>query len=290
MVPRTLHKISPLRMAAVGIVLVVGSIVSYQIALGTSSVIGANNIGMLEETAIVSFTLTLLGLVFSFVGATRHLLQAEGDSMDKMGAPLARLSRMISEKRSLRIFTIASLSYGLLFGVASSTLVFQPGLSFSDAYGVGVPSVVPVLCCGPVGQMPQWVVYLTQQFAIIIVPMNLILLFAVSWLVGLNAAIASYTYRNRPEAVGARWVAGLGAAIGLFTVCPTCAGFFFLTLLGLGGAVALALTLSSLQAAFISIGIPILLVVPYLSLRGTIGSQACAIKNELSSRTGEAPR
>src|SRR5579864_1696496 len=192
MVPRRLHKISPLTTAALGIVFVVSSIVSYQIALGTSSVIGINSIGMLEETAIVSLGLMLFGLVLSFVGATLHLLQTGGeDILGKMGPSLARLSRMIAEKRSLRIFTIASLSYGLLFGVVSSTLVFQPGLSFSDAYGVGVPSVVPVLCCGAVGQMPQLVVYLTQHFAILIVPVNLVLLFAVSWLVGLNAAIAS---------------------------------------------------------------------------------------------------
>src|SRR4029077_20377615 len=160
MVPRRLHKISPLTTAALGIVLVVGSIVSYQIALATSSVIGTNSIGMLEETAIVSLGLMLFGLVLSFVGTTGHLRQASaGGTPGKMGSALARLSRMISEKRSLRIFAIASLSYGLLFGVASSTLVFQPGLSFSDAYGVGVPSVVPVLCCGAVGQMPQLVVY-----------------------------------------------------------------------------------------------------------------------------------
>jgi hypothetical protein len=280
-----LHKISPLTIAAVGIVLVVAPIVGYQVGLGTSSVIETNSIGLLEETAILSLGLISLGLVLSFIGATRQLLQASaGTTPGAMGASVARLSGMISEKRSLRIFAFASLSYGLLFGVVSSTLVFQPGLSFSDAYGVGVPSVVPVLCCGTVGQMPQLVVYLTQQFAILIVPMNLILLFVVSWLVGLNAAIASYTYRNRPEAVGARWMMGLGAVIGLFTVCPTCAGFFFLTVLGLGGAVVLAFTLSSLQAAFIGIGIPILLVMPYLSLRGRLSSRACAVKRQLSSQ------
>jgi hypothetical protein len=285
MFPLWRRRISPLTTVAVGITLVVGSIVGYQLALGTSSVIATKNIGLFEETAIVSLSLLLLGLVFSFIGITRHLVQARsGSTLGKMEASLARLSGMVSEKRSLRIFAVASLSYGLLFGVASSTLVFQPGLSFSDAYGVGVPSVVPVLCCGVVGQMPQLIVYLTQQFAILVVPVNLILLFAVSWLVGLNAAIASYTYRNRPVAVGARWMAGLGAVVGLFTVCPTCAGFFFLTVLGLGGAVVLAFTLSSLQAVFIAIGIPVLLVMPYLSLRGRLTPHACAVEKQLSSQ------
>jgi len=115
--------------------------------------------------------------------------------------------------------------------------------------------------------MPQFVVYLTEQFAILIVPVNLILLFAVSWLVGLNAAIATYAYKHRAGSVGSRWVGGLGAIVAVFTACPTCAGFFLLTTLGLTGAVGLALTLSSLQSLFIAIGLPLLMAAPVMTAR-----------------------
>ena len=115
--------------------------------------------------------------------------------------------------------------------------------------------------------MPQLVVYLSQQFAILIVPVNLILLFAVSWLVGLNAAIATYAYKHRSSSVVNHWMGGVGALVALFTACPTCAGFFLLTMIGLAGAVTVALTLSSLQSMFIAIGLPLLVIAPIVTAR-----------------------
>jgi hypothetical protein len=272
-------RIAPLTMAAAGSMLVFSSLLGYQIDLGSSSVVATRDIEVLKETADVTLGLIFLGLTLTFIGITRHLVRnSSGGSLGKVESSMTRLSAMISEKRSVKVFALAALSYGLFFGVVSSTLVFQPGLSFSDAYGVRVPSVVPVLCCSSVGQMPQLVVYITQQFAILIVPLNLVLLFSVSWLVGLNAAVASYAYVNRPQMAGPKWITGLGALVGLFTVCPSCAGFFFLTMIGLSGAVTLALTLSSLQTIFIAIGIPILLVMPIMASRGLGTFQACAVE------------
>jgi len=60
---------------------------------------------------------------------------------------------------------------------------------------------------------------------------------------------------------------GLGAIVALFTACPTCAGFFLLTMLGLTGAVTFALTLSSLQSLFIAIGLPLLMIAPIVTAR-----------------------
>jgi len=111
------------------------------------------------------------------------------------------------------------------------------------------------------------VVYLTQQFAILVIPVNLILLFAVSWLVGLNAAVATYAYNHRSSSVGSHWMGGLGSIVALFTACPTCAGFFLLTMLGLTGAVTFALTLSSLQSLFIVVGLPLLMIAPIVTAR-----------------------
>lgn len=130
--------------------------------------------------------------------------------------------------------------------------------------------------------MPQFVVYLTQQFAILIVPVNLILLFAVSWLVGINAAIATYAYKNRSSNVRRQWFGGLGAIVALFTACPTCAGFFLLTMLGLGGAVTFALTLSSLQGVFIAVGLPMLLITPVLTAQQIPRERAtsCALREK----------
>jgi hypothetical protein len=115
--------------------------------------------------------------------------------------------------------------------------------------------------------MPQLVIYLSEQFAILIVPVNLILLVAVSWLVGLNVAIASYSYKNRSSNARSRWFSGLGAFLGIFTACPTCAGYFFLTTVGLAGAVTFALTLPSLQILFLALGLLMLLLTPIATAR-----------------------
>src|SRR5437899_12787274 len=106
--------------------------------------------------------------------------------------------------------------------------------------------MLPVICCGPLGQMPQFVVYLTQQFAILIVPVNLVLLIAVSWLVGLNVSIASYSYTNESRSVRGKWFGGLGAIVGLFSVCLPCAGFFLLLMLVLAGDGSFEVSLVSL--------------------------------------------
>jgi hypothetical protein len=248
-----------------------------------SAVIGSGNIGYLEDIAYVTLVTFSIGLILAFVGITIYLRRMRPkNNTRRITFFMNRLSLIISGKRSAKIFALVAIVYGLFFGVVSSTLVFQPGLTFSDTYGVSVPSAVPVLCCGAFGQMPQLVIYLTQQFAILIIPANVILLFTVSWLVGLNASIANYTYTKRPQFAGGKWISGFGAFVGMFTICPTCAGFFFLATVGLSGAVALALTLSSLQTLFIAVGIPFLLITPIITTRRISDLNSCGVSNDNS--------
>jgi len=201
-------------------------------------------------------------------GATRFFMRSSSNKSETTPSQTVRvISLALSEKHSFHAFVLASLVYGLFFAFVSSFLVLQPLGRFSETNGVSVPSALPVICCGQLGQMPQFVVYLTQQFAILVIPVNLILLFAVSWLVGLNAAVATYAYNHRSSSVGNQWMGGLGAIVALFTACPTCAGFFLLTMLGLTGAVTFALALSSLQSLFIVVGLPLLMIAPIVTAR-----------------------
>ena len=174
------------------------------------------------------------------------------------------LSRALNDNRSIWTFGISSLFYGLLFAAISGTIIFRPGSTFSNAYGVSVPSMIPVVCCGSLGQTPQLVLYITQQFAVLIVPLNLVLLVIISWLVGINGALAAYAFENRPPS-NAKWLVGLGATVGLFTACPTCAGLFTLTSFGLSATVFGTLALGSLQTIFIMVTLPILLFTLVLS-------------------------
>jgi MFS family permease len=264
---RESHLPSPVKLSALGGLTILASLSAYQSILSRYS-LETRNIELLEQTAYIVLALVLIGLCLALVGATRFFIGSLSQNRgSKPSMTVTVLSLALNEKHSFRTFVLASLIYGIFFAFVSTFFVFQPLGHFSETNGVSVPSALSVICCGPLGQMPQFVFYLTQQFAILIVPVNLVLLFIVSWLVGLNAAIATYAYEHRSSSVGSRWMGGLGALVALFTACPTCAGFFFLTMLGLTGALTLALTLSSLQGLFIAIGLPLLLVAPIVTAR-----------------------
>ncbi|HEX4919519.1 MAG TPA: hypothetical protein VFV92_02120, partial [Candidatus Bathyarchaeia archaeon] len=157
--------------------------------------------------------------------------------------------------------------YGIFFSFTSSLAVYRPsGLSIAGG-SVMPPSIVSVVCCGPFGQMPQLVVYLTQQFAFLVIPLNLILLFPAAWMVGLNAAIAAYSYKTESVRANRSWIGGFGAIVALFSACPTCTGFFLLAMLGLSSAIPFALTIASLQGLFILSGFPLLILAPLLAAR-----------------------
>lgn len=223
------------------------------------------DVAFLEKVAYATLALTLVGIVMILFGATSMLRKTSGQN-GSLGH-LSSISLAMSERKGAIIFLVAAASYGVLFSIISSSLVFQIGSNFSGSYGVQVPSVVPVVCCGAFGQMPQFLVYITQQVALLVIPINLILLFGVSWLVGINAASVSYLFAYRSGPTGAKWFGGLGAILSLFTACPTCAGFFFLSILGLAGAATAALTLASLQGIFVLVGIPILVCAVLLNSR-----------------------
>jgi hypothetical protein len=250
-----------------GGLLVLASLLFYQLTLYIYPVM-SRSIQLLQELAYVVLSLLLVGIFMLLGGMTRYFTRAAtGNGVSDSPSTVMVLSLALRERRSFRMFVLASILYAVFFAFVSGFLVYQPLGQFSQSYGVSVPSILPVVCCGALGQMPQFVVYLTQQFAILVVPLNLILLVAVSWLVGLNVAIATYSYRNWSTRARGKWFGGLGAIVGIFTACPTCAGFFFLTMLGLAGGVAFALTLSSLQAIFLGLGLPMLLITPITTCR-----------------------
>jgi len=154
--------------------------------------------------------------------------------------------------------------YGTAFSLMSGTLVHQPGVSFSYHYGAEVPSIEVAPCCDAPGYMPKALVYVTDSVGLQVVPVNLVLQAAVSWLVALNmsiAAVALSASRAR------RSVSGVGAITGLFVACPTCAGTAATAVLGTAGGIALGVALSQAQTGLIAVSIPVLLATPALLAR-----------------------
>ncbi len=179
-------------------------------------------------------------------------------------------------KKSRKIFLTIFVCYGIFFSLVSGTLVYQPEVSFSYHYGAEIPSAVVIPCCDQPGYMPEILVYLTDHVGLQIIPINLVLQVIVSYLVGLNVAIAVNAFSISKKTRGASTI---GAATGLFIACPTCAGSFLSLFVGVASGIALTLALVQLQTLFIAISIPVLFITPIImakKLRNSDGS--CAIE------------
>ncbi|CAI9831391.1 MAG: hypothetical protein MPI95_00035 [Nitrosopumilus sp.] len=164
-----------------------------------------------------------------------------------------------------RAFAATLAAYGVFFTLFSGTLVYQPGIDFEEHYGAEIPSAFVSPCCGPPGYMPKILVYLEWNVGLQVVPLNLVLQLAVSYLVALNVSLA---VRIRRLGGGA----GAGAAAGLFVACPACAGAAASIFAGTAGGIAVSAALAPLQTAFIAVSIPVLLAGPLVAARKLRGA------------------
>ena len=176
----------------------------------------------------------------------------------------AIIAHSINNKRSKQVFIASAIGYGIFFSLTSGTLVYQPEVLFSQHYGAIVPSVHITPCCGPAGYMPSIVGYFTEHVGFKIIPINFVLQVTVSFLVGLNFALASGAFSMYKKEGG---LGGFGAITGLFIACPTCAGTILSTLVGAGAIGAFTIALTQLQTVFIAVSVPVLLVTPVIMAR-----------------------
>ena len=230
--------------------------------------------------AYFALALDIVGLCLLFSGLTNVLTRWPRAEASGTGSSLSgALAAPFVYRRYSRLLLASAFAYGLFYAFASGTVVFQPAFSFSEAYHVGIPSVAIATCCGPVGEAPQAVAYLSQHLGLFFIPVNLLLLFSISWLVGLNASFASFALSFRTENARIGWLGGTGAFIGLFTSCPTCAGLAIVSVLGGTGILSASFFLGSLRTIIVAISIPILVAVPLLSARSlnTFNGRNCVI-------------
>ncbi len=192
------------------------------------------------------------------------------------------ISNALNNKRAKRILVISAIGYGIFFGLTSGVILYKPDINATD-YGFPTPPHIELSpCCDLPGYMPMIFAFFTEHVGLQIVPLNLVLLVAISFLVGLNFSLAATTFT---AAKSAGRFGTFGAVTGLFVGCPTCAGTAFTMLFGLGAsATGVTLFLTSyeaqLQTIFIAISIPILLVTPYIMARKIREAQngSCALE------------
>ena len=181
------------------------------------------------------------------------------------------ISNAINNKRSKQILLVSAIGYAIFFGFTSGIILYKPDINATD-FGFPKPPYAEISpCCNVPGYMPMILIFFTEHVGLQIIPLNLVLLIAISFLVGLNFALASKTYSIARK--GSK-IGSVGAVTGLFVGCPTCAGTAFMLLFGLGASASTTATTIflttheiQLQSIFIAVSIPILLLTPLIMAR-----------------------
>ncbi|MFQ6010998.1 MAG: hypothetical protein ACE5KG_02375 [Nitrososphaerales archaeon] len=253
-----------------GGILILLSTTGYYYAQSRIEFITTGTVARFETLAYYDLTILFLGLLLVLVGLFRFLTEARFRVRAFELVPIKSrwfVPYVLADKKFGRLFVISSILYGTFYSFITSLIVYQPSVRFSTEYLVKVPSAVVVPFYGPPGQIPVLVVYVTEHLGLLLIPLSVILLVAVSLLVGLNISLATFAYTNRPKNYQGQWLGGLGGIVGLFTGCPTCAGLFLANMIGGAGAASVSTLLASSQSLFIGISIPILIATPVLISR-----------------------
>jgi len=224
----------------------------------SSLVLTPEAIAVLERLAVIFYIILIMSFVAIGFGLYKYHNQKVFENKEGI---LTIIATTTLNKKSRRIFIITFIGYGIFFSLTSGMLVYQPEVVFSDIYNAEIPSAFIAPCCGEPGFMPKIIVYLTEHVGLQIVPVNLVLQMVVSYLVGLNTALAvsAFTFFKRGSGFG-----GIGATTGLFIACPTCVGVFSSIFIGSASAIAFTVAITQMQALFILITIPVLLTTPLI--------------------------
>jgi len=178
----------------------------------------------------------LVGLFLSISGF-RSILQI---SLDRQQPNMKFLCKSCNITRVPfgKIFYLSYISYLIVILFTSNTVIYK-GLSFSQLYGVGVPSLHLIPCCGIPGSYPVLTIYLTHHMGLMITPTGLVLCAFLPLLVGLNIELIFLRLKMKLQKSSRekKWneiLTLIGSSSGLLSACPSCAGTIIMSLVGIG--------------------------------------------------------
>jgi hypothetical protein len=176
------------------------------------------------------------------------------------------ISIPFKEKKYVVMMILTGISYGIIFSFLSQIFVFNNNSENSFDDNKSIPSIKIVPCCNTIGYVPMTYIYLTENFFIFLIPINIVLIFIVSFLVGLNLTINIFIIKKLKEGNNkqSKLLGSIGATCGLFIGCPTCAGSIIAAILGIGAGTTTISLLASFQTFFIALSIPALICAPFL--------------------------
>ena len=220
--------------------------------------ITTDSVQAIERLAIGFYAILLMSFGTIGYGIYRYHQRKAAENAHGI---LAIIAKTTMDVKSRKIFVVTFIAYGIFFSLTAGLIVYQPDIIFSYHYDAIVPSAHMNACCGEPGYMPTIIVYMTEHVGLQIIPINLVLVIIVSYLIGLNTALAVKAISITKKSGG---LTGIGATTGLFVACPTCASTFFAIFIGSSSAVTFTVILTQLQTLFVGITIPILLLTPII--------------------------
>jgi len=220
--------------------------------------ITTDSVQAIERLAIGFYVILLMSFGAIGYGIYRY---HQRKAFENTNGILTIIAKTTMNSKSRKIFVVTFIAYGMFFSLTAGLIVYQPDVIFSHHYDAVVPSAHMNACCGEPGYMPTIIVYMTEHVGLQIIPINLVLVVVVSYLVGLNTALAIKAISITKRSGG---LTSIGATTGLFIACPTCVSTFFAIFIGSSSAVTFTVILTQLQTLFVGITIPILLLTPIL--------------------------
>ena len=149
--------------------------------------ITADSLQSIERLAIGFYVILLLSFGAIGYGIYRYHQRKATENDHGM---LSIIAKTTMDAKSKKIFVVTFIIYGIFFSLTAGLIVYQPDVTFSHHYDAIVPSAHMNACCGEPGYMPTIIVYITEHVGLQIIPINLVLVVIVSYLVGLNTALA----------------------------------------------------------------------------------------------------
>jgi len=247
----------------VGMGIVAFSILLYPTFL--PKIITSENSAWIQQSSFIFYGLVFGSIILTAIGIHKMFKAWSHGVISSTNYPPS-LSRIIinavTDKKYFRFFWPASIGYGIFYAIVSAMLLYRTE-SFADTNGATIPSVV-MMTYGPIGYVPTMAAYFTENIAVLIIPINLVVILVVSALVGFNTVLSIYAFKNRPKKTATPLFGALGATTSLFAACPTCASFYIFSIMAGSLAPTVAAFTATYYALFVAISIPLLLFTPFI--------------------------
>ncbi len=284
---------------SIGISIILLSVIFYPSFL--PKIITNANSNWIQQSSYIFYILILVGFIANVFGiyyfskfikikygftndclsklynSTTSLKSSKTEKIKSQYYPIVRIIlSIINDRKYFRFFLPIVIGYGVIYSIFSGIIIIRPEGGLAHVSGIHNFPAIVMMQYGPIGYVPTMSIYISDNFGIFVIPLNLIIALAVSALVGLNSIISIYAFSNRysnknrfsftnASTSPSSFLGALGATTSLFVICPTCASLYIFTAIAGGLAPSITAFTVTYYNLFIMVSIPLLLCAPIIT-------------------------